>query len=471
MAQKEYRIVVIGAGYVGLVTASCLAQKGHHVVLVEIDSAKSERIKKGEVPFFEPGLSVVLRNSITQKRMQITTSLENALAEKPEVVFSCVGTPSFPDGAVDLSYVWKVVSQVGSALVDDILFVHKSTVPVGVTRKSLEMLRTFVQQRGLNCSVEVASNPEFLSEGNAVSDFMRPSRVVCGVSGESAPVILRDIYSDFIEDKNLFLEMDLESAELTKYASNTMLATRISFINEIARLADRVGADMAQVARGVGSDVRIGKGFLRAGVGYGGSCLPKDVQALSWMGRLNGEAMNLIQMVGKINVEQRERFVEKIAEHFGSELVGKRAGVWGLSFKPNTDDMREAPAISIITELLKKNVDVCAYDPHVCDKSVFPDNLALSFAKTPREVLEASDFLIILTEWEEFSLFTPIDFALLSDRTVFDGRNCFDPCEMIASGITYFCIGRNLFIKSRAGGKKAGVPRVEISDDTGRCNV
>ncbi|MFC1854312.1 UDP-glucose dehydrogenase family protein [Candidatus Dependentiae bacterium] len=457
--ENKRRLGIIGAGYVGLVTAVCFAKKGYEVLLVEADCEKRDIIKSGETPFFEPGLAVVLRNVLSSGKLFISDSIKSLMLENPDVVFSCVGTPSFPDGSVDLSSVWKVVDEVGYSVSSDCVFVHKSTVPVGVTRKTLEILRRLAEKRGVNFNIDVAFNPEFLREGSAVSDFNRPDRVVCGVYSKRAEDILLNLYRGFLDDSAKFLVMDFESAELTKYAANAMLATRLSFINEIACFADKVGADMSHVSRGVGSDKRIGEGFLRAGIGYGGSCLPKDVCAMVSMGKANGETMKISEAAHNVNVEQQKRFVERIVKYFGNEIKGKVAGVWGLAFKPNTDDMRDAPSISVISGLLEMGVKICAYDPHANPCKVFPKDLGIEYAQTPREVLEKSDFLAILTEWEEFLLFKPVDFALLSDRTIFDGRNCFDPRDMIANGITYFCIGRNLFVKSRAGGRIAGIPR------------
>ena len=348
------KIVVVGAGYVGLVTGTCLAQKGYNVTVVENNQSKITALLNGKVPFYEPGLDALLKENIFHKRINFVGNIKEALDQKPEIIFSCVGTPPNEDGSADLSYVLQVAVEVGKSITDYCLIVNKSTVPVGSAEKVKHVINTHLKDRGMPVEFDVASNPEFLKEGDALNDFLCPDRIVVGVESARAEEILRRIYSPFITSQDQLLVMNIQSAELTKYASNAMLATRISFMNELANLAEKVGADIIQVKSGMAKDRRIGPFFLNAGIGYGGSCFPKDVRALAATGLEYGYSMSIVQSVEDANDKQRLLFVERILEHFGDSISQKHLGIWGLAFKPETDDLRCAPAIDIVKILLEK---------------------------------------------------------------------------------------------------------------------
>ena len=437
------KIAVVGAGYVGLVTGACFAVKDNFVIIVERDTKKVESLLQGKVPFYEPGLDQLVSQAITNQKIVFVQDISQALEQKPEVIFSCVGTPSLPDGSADLSAVWSVAQEVGKNLDNYCLFINKSTVPVGTAKKVKTIIENELEKRNIDIEFDVASNPEFLKEGDALSDFLIPDRVVVGVESQKAKIILHRLYMPFLKEENQFLVMNLESAELTKYASNAMLATRISFMNQLALLADKVGADISQVRLGMSRDSRIGPAFLNAGIGYGGSCFPKDVKALIDMGKQNDQTMSLVADVDKINDDQRNWFTQKILNYYGDDISEKSVGIWGLAFKPETDDIRCAPSIDIIKKLLQKNVKINAYDSVAWEniKDVFGDKI--NFKNSSQEVLDCSDFLIILTEWKEFLNYKPNQFLILKDKVVFDGRNCFNPLDMQQSGIIYNCIGRN----------------------------
>ncbi len=438
------KITVIGAGYVGLVTGVCFAQKKNNfVTVVERDRKKVESLLAGIVPFYEPGLDLLLKKAIEYKKIVFVSSLSQALLKNPEIVFSCVGTPSLPNGDADLSAVWNVAYEFGQFLNNYCLFVNKSTVPVGTAKRVNEIILEELNTRNKNIEFDVASNPEFLKEGDALMDFLQPDRVVVGVNSDKAKYLLLKLYAPFIKKSEQFISMNVESAELTKYASNAMLATRISFMNQLALLADKVGADIFAVKDGMAKDKRIGPSFLNAGIGYGGSCFPKDVKALVKAGEKNRLYMTLVDSVEKINQDMRVIFIKKILKFYKQNLSGKRVGIWGLAFKPETDDIRSAPSIDIIQELLKQGARVLAYDPQAAKniKNLFGDKI--KFASSAAQVLSEVDFLIILTEWKEFLNFNVKDFEKLKDKTIFDGRNLFHPVYMKKSGINYFCIGRN----------------------------
>lgn len=436
------RIAVVGAGYVGLVTGVCFAQKYNFVTIIEKDKSKINSLMAGRVPFYEPGLDILLKNAIEQNKIVFVDSIKKALLEKPQVIFSCVGTPSLPDGDADLSAVWDVATKVGQNLNDYCLFINKSTVPVGTAKKVDSIISQELKKRNLDVAFDVASNPEFLKEGNALNDFLMPDRIVVGVRSSRANDILKIIYKPFISKKDQFISMNIESAELTKYASNAMLATRISFMNQLALLADKVGADIFEIKNGMAKDSRIGSAFLDSGIGYGGSCFPKDVKALVKMGEKNNQPMSLVAQVDHVNNEQRNSFIDKIIDYYGRNLVDKKIGIWGLAFKPETDDIRYAPAIDVIRKMLDYGAEIVVYDPQAQDniKNIFGDQIKFDSAQN---ILNNSNFLIILTEWKEFLNYEPIDFSLLKDKVVFDGRNCFEPVDMKQNGIKYFNIGRN----------------------------
>ncbi|MFC1894505.1 UDP-glucose dehydrogenase family protein [Candidatus Dependentiae bacterium] len=443
------KIAVVGAGYVGLVTGACFAQKEDLVIIIERDEKKIQRLLDGKVPFYEPGLDQLVSNAIVNKKIIFVRSVEESLKYSPEIIFSCVGTPSMADGSADLSAVWSVAKEVGKTLNNYFLFINKSTVPVGTAKKVENIIKSEFKNRNLDIDFDVASNPEFLKEGDALDDFLNPDRVVIGIKTKKAENILYQLYKPFLTSDENLLVMNPESAELTKYASNAMLATRISFMNQLSFLADKVGADISMVKSGMAKDRRIGPSFLNAGIGYGGSCFPKDVKALIHMGKENNLPMSLVDEVENINYKQRKLFIDNVFNFYGDNIENKKVGILGLSFKPETDDIRCAPAIDIIKKLLEKNLTINAYDPVAWEntKNIFGDKV--NFNNTAKDVLLNSDFLIILTEWKEFLKIEERDFLSLKDKVIFDGRNCFDPIKMQLIGINYFCVGRNsLTIKS-----------------------
>ncbi len=438
------KIVVIGAGYVGLVTAVCFAVKGHHVLVVERNLSRIAFLQLGQAPFYEPGLDQLLRQALAMGTIQFHADLSEVLEAEPEVVFCCVGTPSQRDGVVDLTDVWAVVVEAARNAKGRMLFIQKSTVPVGTCSKTEEMFENIFKNCGHPFDFEIASNPEFLREGNAIFDFMNPDRVVFGVKSAWAERLLIELYTPFVKDPaKQLLSMSLESSEMTKYVANTMLASRISFMNQMALLADKVGADIADVERGVGSDERIGKHFLKAGLGYGGSCFPKDIKGLIHLGKLHGIEMSFASCVEKINNQQIQEFLARIYGYYANSLVNKRCGLWGVSFKPETDDIRSSPAIEIIKALEDKVQELVVYDPVALEalKMSYPQ-MRVTYAQSASEVLRKSDFLVICTEWHAFTTHTPAEISILKDRVVFDGRNIFDPHVMASAGISYYPVGR-----------------------------
>jgi UDPglucose 6-dehydrogenase len=435
-------IAVIGAGYVGLVTGTCFAQKGNRVIVIERDQEKILMLLQGKIPFYEPGLDALVLDAINKNLLTFESSIQAGLTHNPSIIFSCVGTPSLPNGAADLSYIHDAANEIGRSINKYVLIVNKSTVPVGTAKTVKTLIKSQLAAREITFDIDVASNPEFLKEGDAINDFLSPDRVVVGVDTERAYQLLYDLYRPFLKDDSQFLAMNIESAELTKYAANVMLATRISFMNQLAQLADKVGADINQIKQGMAKDPRIGPSFLNAGIGYGGSCFPKDVKALIHTGNEHHFPMTLAQEVDNINYFQRTWFINRISTYYGPSLTHKTIGIWGLAFKPETDDIRSAPSIDLIEDLLCKGCKIIAYDP-VAQKNIaarYPNNI--TYATHAHETLHA-DALVILTEWKEFLRFQPHEFLQLRDKLVFDGRNCFDPIAMNTIGISYFCIGRN----------------------------
>lgn len=437
-------LAIIGAGYVGLVTGACFAQKGFRVIIIENNAEKIIQLKQGQIPFYEPHLNVIVADAIARNTIVFVSTIADGLTYKPEIIFSCVGTPSLPNGSADLAYVEQAASEIGRNLTNYTLIVNKSTVPVGTAQKVRSIIQQELDARNLTVEFDVASNPEFLKEGDAVNDFLYPDRIVVGVDSEKASQLLYSTYKPFIINDSQFVCMNIESAELTKYASNAMLALRISFMNQLALLADIIGADIEQVKNGMSTDKRIGGAFLNAGIGYGGSCFPKDVKALIHMGKEVGLPMTLIQEVDNVNTVQRAWFINKIIAHYGPSLAHKTVGLWGIAFKPETDDIRCAPSIDVISELVKRGANVIAYDPvatmHIQEISLLHKVI---MAANSKEVLEKSDCLVVLTEWKEFLSYLPQDFLALKDKIIFDGRNCYDPIGMHALGLTYFNVGRN----------------------------
>lgn len=431
------KLAVIGSGYVGLVTGAGFSDFGNHVTCVDIDPARIEKLRRGEIPFHEPGLSELVQRNAKAGRLVFTTDTADSVRDA-DVVFLAVGTPSLPDGAADLSYLLEAAKQVGQGLTANTVVVTKSTVPVGTG----DLVRETISKVA-KVPFTVASNPEFLKEGDAVNDFMKPARVIVGADDPDALDVLRRLYTGFLRTSDRIQVMDLRSAELTKYAANAMLATRISFMNELAALADKLGADIEKVRKGMGSDPRIGQKFLFPGVGFGGSCFPKDLRALRDMGRLNGIPLGIVEATVDANDRSKQNFGGKVIAHFGGSLEGKRVAIWGLAFKPETDDIREAPALDVIKQLRAAGATVVGYDPIAAEnvRQVMGD--ALEIVDDPYKAAEGADAVVLITEWHE--LRQP-DFARLRKvvRTpvLFDGRNVWDPVEARRKGFKYTCVGR-----------------------------
>ena len=435
---------MIGTGYVGLVTGTCFAEVGNDVMCLDVDAEKIATLDRGGVTIHEPGLHEMIRRNVSGGRLRFTTDIDAAVAHGT-LQFIAVGTPPDEDGSADVRHVIAAARQIGSRMVDFKVIVDKSTVPVGTANRVHETIAAELARRGIDVPFAVASNPEFLKEGAAVEDFMRPDRVVIGSSDERAIRLLRAVYAPFQRNHERLLVMDVRSAELTKYAANAMLATRISLMNELANLADALGADIEHVRRGIGSDPRIGYRFLYPGAGYGGSCFPKDVKALQATADHHGRPLKILAAVESVNNSQKNRLVEKIAQRLGSDLSNKAFAVWGLAFKANTDDMREAPSQTVVRGLLDRGATVKAYDPVAMDeaKRVFGANARLSYAASPMDAVAGADALVLVTEWQEFR--SP-DFGelrrTLKQPLLFDGRNLYDPKEVRAAGLEYFGIGR-----------------------------
>ena len=434
-------IAIVGTGYVGLVSGACFADTGVNVTCIDIDSTKIEKLQRGEVTIYEPGLDELVLKNIKAGRLKFTTSLEEVLNEQ-DILFSAVGTPPDEDGSADLSYVLQVAKTIGQHLNKYLVIVTKSTVPVGTSRKVRKIIQYELDVRGVQVEFDVASNPEFLKEGNAVKDFMSPARVVVGVESENAKKILSRLYKPFLINNFRVIFMDIPSAEMTKYAANSMLATRISFMNDIANLCELVGADVNMVRAGVGSDERIGRKFLYAGCGYGGSCFPKDVKALIKTADDHGYSMNVLKAVEEVNQRQKELVFHKLAKAFKGELQGKSVAIWGLSFKPETDDMRESTALVVIALLLDAGCRVRVYDPvamHECRRRI---GHKVTYCKDMYDAVFNVDALLLLTEWKEFRLPNWETVAkLMNDKLIIDGRNIFDKEELEHFNFKYHCIG------------------------------
>jgi UDPglucose 6-dehydrogenase len=439
------KITIIGTGYVGLVTGACLAEMGNHVLCLDLDPAKIRTLESGAIPIHEPGLLEVVQRNAAAGRLQFSTDVDQAVAHGT-LQFIAVGTPPDEDGSADLRHVLAAARSVGRLMTDYKVIIDKSTVPVGTGQQVKAAIEEELAARGVTLPFAVVSNPEFLKEGAAVADFMRPDRVVIGADDERAMLLMRSLYAPFVRNRDRIFAMDVRSAELTKYAANAMLATRISFMNELSRLAERVGADIELVRQGVGADPRIGSQFLYAGAGYGGSCFPKDVKALAKTAAAAGAPSRILDAVEAVNETQKHALGEKIVARLGPDLSGKTFALWGLAFKPNTDDMREAPSRVVIAELTRRGARVQAYDPVAAAearRALGGDNPLLRIVDAADAALEGADALVIVTEWREFR--TP-DFDVLarklSQRLVFDGRNLYEPKAMAAFGLEYHCIGR-----------------------------
>ena len=438
------RITVTGTGYVGLVTGTCLAEVGNDVLCLDVDADKIALLNDGGVPIHEPGLAPMVRRNVEAGRLGFTTDVEAAVAHG-EVQFIAVGTPPDEDGSADMSHVLDAARNIGRRMRDWKLVVDKSTVPVGTADRVRAAIDEELAKRNASIAFAVASNPEFLKEGAAVEDFMRPDRIIVGADDERAIASLRAIYAPFQRNHERLMLMDVRSAELTKYAANAMLATRISFMNELANLADALSCDIEMVRQGIGSDPRIGWHFLYPGVGYGGSCFPKDVKALRFTAARLGVPLRVLDAVEAANETQKQVLVDKIFARLGPTLAGRRLAVWGLAFKPNTDDMREAPSLTLLAALAQRGATIVAYDPVAMEpaRRAFGDVAWMTYAKTPMAALDGADALVVVTEWKEFR--SP-DFAAMKRRLrqplVFDGRNLYDPAAVRAAGLEYFAIGR-----------------------------
>ena len=431
------KITVIGTGYVGLVAGACLADMGNDVICVDNNEDKLRKLKQGIIPIYEPGLEELVKSNVAENRLNFTSNIDMAV-KKSEVCFIAVGTPQDEDGSADLHYVLGVAEEIAKAMNGYKVIVDKSTVPVGTAKQVTELIKQYTKY-----DFDVVSNPEFLKQGNAVDDFLSPDRVVIGSNSEKATAIMQEIYAPFFRTGNRVIVMDVESAEMTKYASNSFLATKISFMNEIAQLCEKVGANAEMVRVGMSTDSRIGNKFLFPGLGYGGSCFPKDVKALIKTGADNGIDMNIIKSADETNKQQRQLFINKIIAKFGEDLTGRTFAVWGLAFKPKTDDMREAPAITIINDLLNRGAKVQAYDPKAMNSAKYHFQERITYAKSSYEALNNADALLLLTEWNEFRR-PDMDKIkeLLKEPVIFDGRNQYNMERTVQRGFEYVCVGK-----------------------------
>ncbi|HEY4293269.1 UDP-glucose/GDP-mannose dehydrogenase family protein [Luteibacter sp.] len=448
------KVTIFGTGYVGLVTGACLAEMGNHIVCVDVDARKVERLKGGDIPIFEPGLEPMVARNHTEGRLVFTTDAEPAI-EHGDIVFIAVGTPPDEDGSADLQYVLAVAKTIGDHIDRYTLVVNKSTVPVGTADRVRAAVAERLKARGVDVPFDVVSNPEFLKEGDAVEDCLRPDRIIVGASSQKAIGVLRKLYAPFNRNHDRMVVMDERSAELTKYAANAMLATKISFMNEIANIAEHVGADVELVRQGIGADPRIGYHFIYPGAGYGGSCFPKDVQALARTAHSVGYDAHLLDAVERVNDGQKSRLFALLSRHFDGKLKGRTVAVWGLAFKPNTDDMREASSRRLMEQLWDAGAKVRAFDPEAADETrrIYGERDDLALVERPYEALEGADALVIVTEWKAFR--SP-DFAriksLLGEPAIFDGRNLYDPAVVEEAGIAYYGIGRGRSLSGREHG-------------------
>ncbi len=455
------KLTVVGTGYVGLVTGACFAEMGNDVLCIDVDEQKIDSLRRGEVPIFEPGLKEIVARNVAAERLHFSTDIKEGV-RFGTIQFIAVGTPPDEDGSADMRHVLEAAHSIGRHMTDYKLVVDKSTVPVGTADAVREAIARGQAARGVTVPYCVVSNPEFLKEGAAVEDFMRPDRIVVGADDERAVHLMQALYSPFQRSRDKLVIMDVRSAELTKYAANAMLATRISFMNELALLAEKLGADIDEVRRGIGSDPRISHHFLYAGCGYGGSCFPKDVKALLHSAKDVGEPLHLLHAVERANERQKQVLVDRIVERFGDDLKGRRFALWGLAFKPETDDLREAPSRVIISQLLERGASVVAYDPVAMDEArrVFGDADRLEFSASAHEALDGADALVIVTEWKAFR--AP-DFARMRESLrqplIFDGRNLFDPVLMREAGFDYFPIGRRLPLEAKLSSRPLALAR------------
>ncbi len=441
------RIAMVGTGYVGLVSGACFAETGVNVVCVDVDKNKIDNLEKGIMPVYEPGLEDMVIRNRDKDRMVFTTSLKDNL-EDTEAVFIAVGTPPDEDGSADLKHVIEVAREIGRHMKHYMVIVTKSTVPIGTSIKVRETILEEQKKRGVSISFDVASNPEFLKEGSAIDDFLKPERIIVGAESEEAEKIMRRLYKPFVLNNHPIIFMDIRSAELTKYAANSMLATRISFMNDIANLCEIVGADINSVRRGIGSDSRIGNKFIYAGAGYGGSCFPKDVKALIRTSDENNYSLDILKAVENVNNRQKMVLFHKVMDHFKGDIKGRRFAIWGLSFKPNTDDMREAPVLVIIENLLRAGASVIGYDPVAMKEAKRKLGDSILYADDQYDAIVDADALLLVTEWNEFrTLNYKVISRLLKNKLIFDGRNLYEPTEMKEFGFSYYSIGRKTVLQ------------------------
>jgi UDPglucose 6-dehydrogenase len=437
------RIAIVGTGYVGLVTGTCFSDVGIEVVCIDINQEKIENLKKGILPIYEPGLEEMVLRNYEKGRLQFSTKVAESIQDA-DVAFIAVGTPPGEDGSADLKYVLAVATEIGRSMNQHIVVVTKSTVPVGTAKKVRDAIEAAQAERGVNIEFDVASNPEFLKEGAAIEDFLKPDRIVVGVASKRAEDIMRRLYKPFVLNGHPIIFMDIPSAEMTKYAANAMLATKISFMNDIANLCEIMGADVNMVRKGIGSDPRIGNKFIYPGIGYGGSCFPKDVKALAKTAIENGYKMRILEAVEDVNNDQKSVLFNKVMKHFNGDIAGKTFGIWGLSFKPKTDDMREAPSLVIIENLLKHGAKVNVYDPVAMHETEKELGNKVEYCKDPYDALIDADAMLLITEWSEFRFPNfKVMARLLKHKVIFDGRNVYDPSEMKDLGYSYYCIGIN----------------------------
>nr|MDK2851543.1 UDPglucose 6-dehydrogenase [Candidatus Cloacimonadota bacterium] len=438
------KLAIIGTGYVGLTSGACFADMGNNVICVDKDHRKIKMLMNGEIPIFEPGLDSKVHRNVAENRLSFATDLEDAVKES-QIIFIAVGTPPEEDGSADLSHVLEAAKEIATHINDYKIIVDKSTVPIGTADRVKATIQSVLDQRGVDYSFDVVSNPEFLKEGAAIDDFMKPDRIIIGSDSEKAAQIMHTLYAPFCRTYDRVIHMGVRSAEMTKYAANALLATKISFINEISRLCEAYGADVEEVRNGIGSDSRIGYKFIYPGVGYGGSCFPKDVKALIHMASEVDFDCRILKAVEEVNKDQKELLVNKVKAHFGEDLRGKTFAVWGLSFKPQTDDMREAPSIVIINELSKAGAKIQAFDPVAMDeaKRIFEDLEGLTLCSSEYEATQNANALILITEWKQFRYpnFERIK-SQLKEPVIFDGRNQYDPMTVRKLGFTYYAIGR-----------------------------
>ena len=436
-------IAIVGTGYVGLVTGACFAEMGINVICIDIDKRKIDLLNKGEMPIYEPGIQELVVKNVKEGRLSFSTNLKDNL-DKVSIVFSAVGTPPDEDGSADLKYVLDVARTVGQNMKDYVLLVTKSTVPVGTAPKVRAVIQEELDKRGVSFEFDVASNPEFLKEGAAIKDFMSPDRVVVGVESERAALLMERLYKPFVLNGFPIIFMDIASAEMSKYAANAMLATRISFMNEIAKLCEATGANVEMVRKGIGSDKRIGMSFLYAGAGYGGSCFPKDVKALFHTGEEYGVPMKIVEAVELVNEEQKAIVYKKLLKAFNGNISGKTIAVWGLSFKPDTDDMREAPALVVIDNLIKDGAIVKVFDPVAMEEAKMRIGEKVEYCNSIYDASQGADAIALMTEWKQFRLpsWSKIR-QLMKGNVIIDGRNIYDNSELVSEGFIHYSIGKN----------------------------